>query len=176
MNKLLILSLLTVIGTATPANAYFQYEKYTEPKQEIKHDEAKKKITELKKEQNVSKVEKIKPVEQIQPVSKPIEKVAHPVQSVQKIKNVSKPVQNKPVVKQDFVLKKGSLQAQLDKFSKKHGYTLIWNASNDYLMEAETVFIGDYKHVINELFTALKANGILLRAIMYKNNVLEVKD
>lgn len=182
MNKIRILSFLFALTATTPAYAYFQYEKYTEPvvKQEVKKNSAQTAIKEIKEQKTA--------VQQKQEPQKPVEqkKVAEPKKTVEPKKTAeSKPVVRpvsvnvevkKEIKPAEFVLNKGSLQLQLDKYSKKNGYTLIWNASNDYLMEAKTVFTGSYQKVVSDLFNALKANGILLRAVMYQNNVLEVKE
>lgn len=188
MNKIGMLSFLFALAVTTPAHAYFQYEKYTEPvvKQEVKKGSAENAIKEIQEQKTA--------VQQKQESKKMTEpkKVAEPKKAVEskKIVEQKKTAEPKSVIKSapqkvevkkeiksaEFVLEKGSLQLQLDKYSKKNGYTLIWNASNDYLMEAKTVFTGNYQKVVSDLFNALKANGILLRAVMYQNNVLEVKE
>lgn len=177
-NKFLYVALVA-LGLVIPntSYAYFSYEKAevvsTEVKQEVKEQpkpaaKADKVVEPVKKEvkQAVSPTPVNSKVE-VTPIKEPVTK------AINEIKKTSKPVIK---AANSFTLGMGSLQAQLEKFSKDNGYTLVWNAENDYYLEAVTVFNGNYEGIIKDIFKALKGNNIFLKGTLYSNKVLEIKD
>ena len=55
------------------------------------------------------------------------------------------------------------------------GYSLIWNAQNDYEMRSSATFSGVFVDAVKNFFAALQANGLALRVTIYQGNkVMEV--
>lgn len=184
MHSKFLYTALIALGLVIPNTSYgyFSYEKAESVKEEIKQPvkQEQPKIAEKKVETKVVEPPKQEVKQQaagLLPVNKgkvEVTSIKEPVsKAISEIKNA-----DKSVIKtaNSFTLGIGSLQAQLEKYSSDNGYTLVWNAQNDYYMEAQTVFSGSYDKVIQDIFKALKANNIFLRATLYSNKVLEVKD
>lgn len=57
------------------------------------------------------------------------------------------------------------------------GYSLIWNAQNDYEMRSSANFSGVFVDAVKNFFAALQANGLALRVTIYQGNkVMEVSE
>lgn len=57
------------------------------------------------------------------------------------------------------------------------GYSLIWNAQNDYEMRSSATFSGVFVDAVTNFFAALQANGLALRVTIYQGNkVMEVSE
>lgn len=57
------------------------------------------------------------------------------------------------------------------------GYSLIWNAQNDYEMRSSATFSGVFVDAVKNFFAALQANGLALRVTIYQGNkVMEVSE
>lgn len=57
------------------------------------------------------------------------------------------------------------------------GYSLIWNAQNDYEMRSSARFSGVFVDAVKNFFAALQANGLALRVTIYQGNkVMEVSE
>ncbi len=57
------------------------------------------------------------------------------------------------------------------------GYSLIWNAQNDYEMRSSARFSGIFVDAVKNFFAALQANGLALRVTIYQGNkVMEVSE
>lgn len=54
-----------------------------------------------------------------------------------------------------FVLKKGSLKKQLEKFAKANGHQLSWTHTDDLLIANETTFHGSFEEILSSLFNTL---------------------
>ena len=71
----------------------------------------------------------------------------------------------------------GSLHVQLEAWTKKAGYQLVWSAETDLDMQSHASFRSNFVGAINQLFEGLHAAGFPLTATVYQaNNVLEVGD
>ncbi|ATD82334.1 Conjugal transfer protein TrbH [Desulfovibrio desulfuricans] len=57
------------------------------------------------------------------------------------------------------------------------GYSVIWNAHNDYEMRSSATFSGVFVDAVKNFFAALQANGLALRVTIYQGNkVMEVSE
>lgn len=69
------------------------------------------------------------------------------------------------------------LRAQMKDWADQAGYTLIWNAQNDYELKSSASFPGVFVEAVRDCFSALQANGLALRVTIYQgNNVMEVAE
>lgn len=77
----------------------------------------------------------------------------------------------------EWRLTQGSLRAQLEAWTKRADYQLVWSADTDLDMQSRASFRGNFVAAITQLFEGLHAAGFPLRATLYPaNNVLEVSD
>lgn len=82
-----------------------------------------------------------------------------------------------PPVAAVWELKPGSLASQLETWSIRAGFQLIWKAPHDLEMEAHSVFRGEFQDVVSRLFQGLHKSGNALRVTIYTaNNVIEVAE
>lgn len=81
-------------------------------------------------------------------------------------------------VSQCWEIQKGSmLRGQLEGWAAVAGYSLIWNAQNDYEMRSSAMFSGEFIDAVKNFFAALQANGLALRVTIYQGNrVMEVAE
>lgn len=175
-NKFLYVALVA-LGLVIPntSYAYFSYEKAETAPKEIKQEIKKRQPkTEIKAVELKEVKQSVSPT----PVNSKVEVTSIKEPASKAINEIKKNGTLNPIVKpaSSFTLGMGSLQAQLEKFSKDNGYTLVWNAENDYYLEAVTVFKGNYEGIIKDIFKALKGNNIFLKGTLYSNKVLEIKD
>lgn len=63
-----------------------------------------------------------------------------------------------------------SLREQMEGWATVAGYHLIWESSNDYMMESRAMFHGTYIEAVRNFFAALAANGHALRVTVYEGN------
>lgn len=71
----------------------------------------------------------------------------------------------------------GNLQAQVSAWAARANYQLIWKTQNDFEMESNASFQGDFLDAIRQLFMGLQRSGHALRVTLYQgNNVLEVSE
>lgn len=175
-NKFLYVALVA-LGLVIPntSYAYFSYEKAETAPKEIKQEIKK---GQLKTEIKAVELKEVKQSVSPTPVNSKVEVTSIKEPASKAINEIKKNGTLSPIVKpaSSFTLGMGSLQAQLEKFSKDNGYTLVWNAENDYYLEAVTVFNGNYEGIIKDIFKALKGNNIFLKGTLYSNKVLEIKD
>lgn len=69
------------------------------------------------------------------------------------------------------------LRDQLGDWATQAGFSLVWNARNDYELQSSATFRGDFVAAIREFFAALASNGLALRVTIYQgNNVMEVSE
>ncbi len=75
-------------------------------------------------------------------------------------------------------IRKGSmLRVQMEGWAAVAGYSLIWNAQNDYEMRSYATFSGEFIDAVKNFFAALQANGLALRVTIYQGNkVMEVSE
>lgn len=77
----------------------------------------------------------------------------------------------------EWRLTQGSLRAQLEAWTKRADYQLVWSADTDLDMQSRASFRGNFFAAVSQLFEGLHAAGFPLRATLYPaNNVLEVSD
>lgn len=83
-----------------------------------------------------------------------------------------------PVPKALWEIQKGSmLRVQMEGWAAVAGYSLIWNAQNDYEMRSYATFSGEFIDAVKNFFAALQANGLALRVTIYQGNkVMEVSE
>lgn len=83
-----------------------------------------------------------------------------------------------PVPKALWEIQKGSmLRGQMEGWAAVAGYSLIWNAQNDYEMRSSATFSGEFIDAVKNFFAALQANGLALRVTIYQGNkVMEVSE
>ena len=82
-----------------------------------------------------------------------------------------------PVSLPEWQLSQGSLRTQLDVWTNRASYQLVWNADTDLDMQSRATFRGNFVAAVTQLFEGLHAAGFPLRATFYPpNNVLEVSD
>lgn len=75
----------------------------------------------------------------------------------------------------EWQLTQGSLRAQLEAWTKRADYQLVWSADTDLDMQSRASFRGNFVGAITQLFEGLHAAGFPLTATIYQaNNVLEV--
>lgn len=75
----------------------------------------------------------------------------------------------------EWQLTQGSLRAQLEAWTKRADYQLVWSADTDLDMQSRASFRGNFIGAITQLFEGLHAAGFPLTATIYQaNNVLEV--
>ncbi len=81
-------------------------------------------------------------------------------------------------LQQPWVITRGQmLRIQMEAWATAAGYSLVWNASNDYEMKSSATFNGSFIDAVKGLFTALQANGLALRVTIYQgNNVIEISE
>lgn len=71
----------------------------------------------------------------------------------------------------------GSLLTQLEDWTSRAQYKLIWKAKHDYEMSAASQFHCDFVEAVKKLFRGLHNSGHALRVTVYQgNNVLEVAE
>lgn len=71
----------------------------------------------------------------------------------------------------------GGLHAQLESWSFKAQYQLVWKAKHDFELETNANFSGDFVSAIKQLFAGLHRGGHALRVTVYQgNNVIEVAE
>lgn len=71
----------------------------------------------------------------------------------------------------------GSLLTQLEEWTSRARYKLIWKSKNDYEMSAASQFHCDFVNAVKQLFRGLHNNGHALRVTVYQgNHVLEVAE
>lgn len=77
-----------------------------------------------------------------------------------------------------WVIHKGEmLRGLLESWAAIAGYSLIWNAQNDYEMRSSATFSGVFIDAVKNFFAALQANGLALRVTIYQGNkVMEVSE
>lgn len=77
-----------------------------------------------------------------------------------------------------WVIHKGEmLRGLLEGWAAIAGYSLIWNAQNDYEMRSSATFSGVFIDAVKNFFAALQANGLALRVTIYQGNkVMEVSE
>lgn len=69
------------------------------------------------------------------------------------------------------------LRGQMEGWAAVAGYSLIWNAQNDYEMRSSATFSGVFIDAVKNFFAALQANGLALRVTIYQGNkVMEVSE
>lgn len=78
---------------------------------------------------------------------------------------------------QSWELAQGSLRNQLEGWTQRAGYQLIWDTDTDLDMQARASFYGAFPVAVSQLFEGLHAEGFALTATIYQaNKVLEVGD
>ena len=81
------------------------------------------------------------------------------------------------VPQSEWSIEPGTLRAQINAWTARAGYQLIWKASHDYDMDSHARFQGDFLGAVKNLFTGLQHAGFPLRVTLYKgNNVMEVSE
>lgn len=75
-------------------------------------------------------------------------------------------------------IRKGEmLRGLMEDWAAIAGYSLIWNAQNDYEMRSSARFSGVFVDAVKNFFAALQANGLALRVTIYQGNkVMEVSE
>lgn len=83
-----------------------------------------------------------------------------------------------PVAQPFWEVQKGTmLRGQMEDWASVAGYSLIWNAQNDYEMRSSATFSGEFIDAVKNFFAALQANGLALRVTIYQGNkVMEVSE
>ncbi|WP_043005150.1 TcpQ domain-containing protein [Comamonas testosteroni] len=70
-----------------------------------------------------------------------------------------------------------SARKTLDQWSKEANWDLVWNASNDVVIEANAEFSGDFPTAVTKLLDAISGADVkLVGAIYTDNNVLVVTE
>lgn len=71
----------------------------------------------------------------------------------------------------------GLLRGQLENWTAKAGYQMVWKARHDFEMQSQAVFRDDFVGAVKRLFLGLHKHGNLLKATIYQDNrVLEVTE
>ena len=114
------------------------------------------------------------------PSSKPVESASTghsaPVPVMQPASNLSSLPEEKGIVPA-WRLSPGSLRNQLQSWSAKAGYQLVWKTDLDLDMNASATFYGDITEALSQLFDGLHNTGHALTVTIYKgNHVIEVGD
>ena len=79
------------------------------------------------------------------------------------------------VAEKPWELEPGGLKSQLEQWSERAGYSLIWDSQYDYRLDAGSVFYGDFKKAVQEVIMALYRSGARIKADIYtRNNVLYI--
>ncbi len=88
------------------------------------------------------------------------------------------PIAETPVEQPVWELQKGTmLRGQVEGWAAVAGYSLIWNAQNDYELRSSATFSGEFVDAVRSFFAALQANGLALRVTIYQGNrVMEVSE
>lgn len=74
-------------------------------------------------------------------------------------------------------LEPGSLLSQLEAWTSRAQFHLIWKALNDFDLETAADFKGNFVEAVQKLFNGLHRSGHPLRVTVYTaNNVLEVSE
>jgi hypothetical protein len=76
---------------------------------------------------------------------------------------------------EEWSIAPGLLRGQLENWSVKAGYQMVWKARHDFEMQSPAVFRDDFVGAVKRLFLGLHKHGNLLKATIYQDNrVLEV--
>lgn len=69
----------------------------------------------------------------------------------------------------------GMLRSQLESWTSRAGYQLVWKARHDFEMQSQVIFRDDFVGAVKRLFARMHLHGNPLRATIYQDNhVLEV--
>lgn len=78
---------------------------------------------------------------------------------------------------QAWIINPGLLRGQLEAWSARAGYQLVWEAKNDFEMFSQASFEADYIGAVTGLFSGMHAQGNPLRVTVYQGNrVLKVTE
>lgn len=78
---------------------------------------------------------------------------------------------------EEWVITPGSLKAQIDGWTTRAGYQLVWKAGNDFRMQSTAVFRDSFVGSMKKLISRMHLNGNALRVTIYQeNNVVEVTE
>jgi hypothetical protein len=81
------------------------------------------------------------------------------------------------VESEQWVIAPGSLKAQLEGWTTRAGYQLVWKAGNDFQMQSTAVFRDSFIGSVKRLVSRMHLNGNALRVTIYQeNNVVEVTE
>lgn len=86
------------------------------------------------------------------------------------------PLETNPQVPLEvWTVETGSLHDQLEAWTKRAGYQLVWKAAMDLEMESRATFQGTFVEVIRQLFQGLAHSGHALTVTLHQgNHVMEV--
>ncbi|MDR2055445.1 MAG: TcpQ domain-containing protein [Desulfovibrio sp.] len=71
----------------------------------------------------------------------------------------------------------GSLRGQINGWTARAGYTLVWHTDRDFEMSSYTAFRGDFVEAVKRFFSGLQRAGYPLRITIYKGNqTLEITE
>ncbi|MDR2744446.1 MAG: TcpQ domain-containing protein [Desulfovibrio sp.] len=71
----------------------------------------------------------------------------------------------------------GSLRGQINGWTARAGYTLVWHTDRDFEMSSYTAYRGDFVEAVKQLFSGLQRAGYPLRITIYKGNqTLEITE
>ncbi len=88
------------------------------------------------------------------------------------------PTASGPAIKvEEWSIVPGLLRGQLESWSVKAGYQVVWKARHDFEMQTQAVFRDDFVGAVKRLFFGLHKHGNLLKATIYQSNrVLEITE
>lgn len=116
------------------------------------------------------------------PTPVPVSSVPLPEASLP-VASVPAPVTPEPtaglqkVESEEWVIAPGSLKAQLEGWTTRAGYQLVWKAANDFQMQSTAVFRDSFIGSVKRLVSRMHLNGNALRVTIYQeNNVVEVTE
>lgn len=86
---------------------------------------------------------------------------------------IAHPLSSSPVSAADYgtwQIQPGLLRAQLEKWSARAGYQVVWNVSRDYSIQNNTSFEGSFVDALTQLFTGLQQLGNSFKVTVYQGN------
>lgn len=78
---------------------------------------------------------------------------------------------------EEWTITTGSLKAQLEGWTERAGYQLVWKATHDFQMQSTAVFRDSFVGAMKRLVNRMHLNGNALRVTIYQENrVVEVTE
>lgn len=78
-----------------------------------------------------------------------------------------------------YVIEGQSLKQTIERWARYNGYSVVWNAEDDYKIQANAVVFGEFKKpygALDQLLQSFQTNTYPLKATFRKNNVLIIDE